>query len=387
MHITACKQLTPKDIQLLSSLTGVLNQIPFQPDLQPDKQLSLVSIVYHILFNLLQSVESLLPQQDPDKHTRTSVYSLIFASFKTICSTSSSDSPHYLLANSSDPTLTRRLVELQQTALMNTLTLKNVDNCVIMKVVALFFQYCRMEVFEPLNVYEKCKVFMCSMRCSDSGRELLTMIQCLDEILSNKETKKELRIVLLKEHLSYLLKLTSSTASIVDGLPTTEATQSGFSSSNGHFLTKTSEEGVQLIKSLLELLESMVDLMREDTKEQETLTVYVHILASYLSDSSSGSCEGGSQMTKKYMCDLNDLVLKKLISLGSRHKEDFKQVLNRWPEVKTKIENAFKLSTNAGGLSGGSGAVQSGTAGQVSSTQSGQSKAPKIQLKTFGNFK
>ncbi len=92
-------------------------------------------------------------------------------------------------------------------------------------------------------------------------------------------------------------------------------------------------------------------------------------------------------MTKKYMCDLNDLVLKKLISLGSRHKEDFKQVLNRWPEVKTKIENAFKLSTNAGGLSGGSGAVQSGTAGQVSSTQSGQSKAPKIQLKTFGNFK
>jgi len=211
------------------------------------------------------------------------------------------------------------------------------------------------------------------------------MIQCLDEILSNKETRKELRIVLLKEHLSYLLKLTSSTASIVDGLPTTETTPSGFSSSNGHFLTKTSEEGVQLIKSLLELLESMVDLMREDTKEQETLTVYVHILASYLSDS-SGSGGGGSQMTKKYMCDLNELVLKKLISLGSRHKEDFKLVLNRWPEVKTKIENAFKLSTNSGS-GGGSGAVQSVTAGQVSSTQSVQSKAPKIQLKTFGNFK
>ena len=97
-----------------------------------------------------------------------------------------------------------------------------------------------MKVFEPLNVYEKCKVFMCSMRCSDNRNELLCMIKSLNEILSNKETQKELRIVLLKEHLSYLLKLTSST-----------------STSNSHFFTKTSQEGVELIKSLLDLLESM----------------------------------------------------------------------------------------------------------------------------------
>lgn len=115
-----------------------------------------------------------------------------------------------------------------------------------------------MKVFEPLNVYEKCKVFMCSMRCSDVGKELLCMIQSLNEILSNSETKKELRIVLLKEHLSYLLKLTSSTSSIDVDNPV--------SSTNSHFLTKTSEEGIQLIKSLLDLLESMVNLMRDDSK-------------------------------------------------------------------------------------------------------------------------
>ena len=118
-----------------------------------------------------------------------------------------------------------------------------------------------MRVFEPLNVYEKCKVFMCSMRCSDNGKELLCMIQCLNQILSNKETKRELRIVLLKEHLSYLLKLTSSTSNIASA-----SLKNNGQSANGHFLTKTSEEGVQLIKSLLDLLESMVDLMSEDAK-------------------------------------------------------------------------------------------------------------------------
>lgn len=116
-----------------------------------------------------------------------------------------------------------------------------------------------MKVFEPLNVYEKCKVFMCSMRCSDNGKELLYMIQSLNEILSNKDTKKELRIVLLKEHLSYLLKLTSTTSSIDLG-------SDNYCSTNSHFLTKTSEEGIQLIKSLLDLLESMVILMSEDSK-------------------------------------------------------------------------------------------------------------------------
>ena len=123
-----------------------------------------------------------------------------------------------------------------------------------MKLISIFFQYCSMKVFEPLNVYEKCKVFMCSMRCSDISRELLCMIQSLNEILSNKQTKKELRIVLLKEHLSYLLKLTSST----------DLNQQ--MASNSHFLTRTTEEGIELIKCLLDLLESMVNLMNEDSK-------------------------------------------------------------------------------------------------------------------------
>ncbi len=118
-----------------------------------------------------------------------------------------------------------------------------------------------MQVFEPLNVYEKCKVFMCSMRCSDNRSELLCMIQSLNDILSNKETQRELRIVLLKEHLSYLLKLTSSTQ-------ITQPPQSPGSNlySNGHFFARDNEDGVLLIKSLLDLLESMVSLMSEESK-------------------------------------------------------------------------------------------------------------------------
>lgn len=129
-----------------------------------------------------------------------------------------------------------------------------------MKLLSIFFQYCSMKVFEPLNVYEKCKVFMCSMRCSDNRNELLCMIQSLNEILSNKETQKELRIVLLKEHLSYLLKLTSSTVNIPPNSSSSTTTHN-----NSHFLTRTNENGVELIKSLLDLLESMVNLMEEES--------------------------------------------------------------------------------------------------------------------------
>lgn len=223
-----------------------------------------------------------------------------------------------------------------------------------------------MKVFEPLNVYEKCKVFMCSMRCSDNRNELLCMIKSLNEILSNKATQKELRIVLLKEHLSYLLKLTSST-----------------STSNSHFLTRTTHEGVELIKSLLDLLESMVNLMSEgggddeESKEQETLTIYIHILSSYLSDNETSA--------SKYACDLNDLVLKKLINLGTNHKQEFKFVLSKWPNIKTKIENAFKMSTAQASSQTSNSTASSFQ--QTSQSATATSKAPKIQLKNFANFK
>lgn len=108
-----------------------------------------------------------------------------------------------------------------------------------------------------------------------------------------------------------------------------------------------------------------------------------------------------SQASTKYATELNDLVLKKLISLGTNHKEDFKQVLSKWPEVKAKIENAFKLAANTSragnaanqparqSVQASNGASSSG-AGQVGSgfSADGQrAKGPKIQLKTFGNFK
>lgn len=176
------------------------------------------------------------------------------------------------------------------------------------------------------------------------------MIESLNEILSNKETQKELRIVLLKEHLSYLLKLTSST-----------------NQPNSHFVLKNTKEAFDLIKSLLDLLESMVNLMSEENKEQETLTIYIHILAQYLSDSAADF-------------KLNDLVLKKLLNLGTNHKQEFKLILNKWPDIKLKIENAFKTSQQIN--------QQQMNASQTNTTSSANNKAPKIQLKTnFANFK
>lgn len=134
-----------------------------------------------------------------------------------------------------------------------------------MKLLAIFFQYCSIKVFEPLNVYEKCKVFMCSMRCSDVPGELICMIRCLNEILLNKETKKEMRVILLKEHLSYLLKLTSSTSTAET--PTTPPSPSY----NHALFSLTNDEGLDLIKSLLDLLESMVSLMSGDESKGNRL--------------------------------------------------------------------------------------------------------------------
>ena len=119
--------------------------------------------------------------------------------------------------------------------------------------------------------------------------------------------------------------------------------------------------------------------------------MFVHILATYLSENNKS--ESLTSTSKKYINELNELVLNKLINLGTNHKQDFKQVLNKWPEVKTKIENAFKLSASEQQTpkAQNSMSVNQRQVGQVNvitpSVTSSQSKAPKIQLKTFGNFK
>ena len=104
-------------------------------------------------------------------------------------------------------------------------------------------------------------------------------------------------------------------------------------------------------------------------------------------------------MDTKFSCELNDLVLKKLLSLGTNHKNEFKAVLNKWPQIKTKIENAFKMSSSSSSSDSKttayySNVVSTGPANQFqfnntnsSSTPGPSSKAPKIQLKNFANFK
>lgn len=81
--------------------------------------------MYHIQFNLLQTVETLL---NNDKRIEADIYEQIFNSFKAMCSTSDSKlgqlkSAGDEMSESTEPSL--KLLELQQTALINTLTLKS----------------------------------------------------------------------------------------------------------------------------------------------------------------------------------------------------------------------------------------------------------------------
>jgi hypothetical protein len=221
---------------------------------------------------------------------------------------------------------------------------------------------------------------MCSMRCSDNKQELLCMIQSLNEILTNQQTRKDIRIILLKEHLSYLLKLTSTPTNQHDA---DEPSSSSINTINtSHIFTVKTEDGVLLIKSLLDLLESMVLLMSEECKDQETLTIFVHILSMHLYDITTDTSNTPNEQ-KKRAKELNDLVLDKLLKLGVNCKQEFKQILDKYPNLKTKIGNAFKSQTS----SQQSRLSQHNHPGQSQQAQQ-QSKAPKIQLNfNFSSFK
>ena len=266
------------------------------------ERLSLISINYHILFSLLQSVKLLMKKEEETnwkERIESVLLDSIYESFRLICSSSNETSKWYQYVDH-DFKL-NSLVKIQQSALMSTLNLKSilfsnkfegflkiiyktqrniilfffiklipdVDNCTKMKLISIYFQYCSIKVFEPMNVYEKCKVFMCSMRCSDNRDELLCMIKSLNEILLNKDTRKEIRIILLKEHISYLLKLTSitNTTSISSSLSNENLTtfsSNQQSETNSSFLPND-ENNLQLASSLIDLFESMVFLMSDQS--------------------------------------------------------------------------------------------------------------------------
>ena len=44
MHITACKQLSKKDVELLAAIMNILNELPFQPDITLESNLDYFSI-------------------------------------------------------------------------------------------------------------------------------------------------------------------------------------------------------------------------------------------------------------------------------------------------------------------------------------------------------
>jgi hypothetical protein len=301
------------------------------------------------------------------------------------------------------------------------ISILDVDNEIIMKLISIFFQYCSIQVFEPLDIYDKCKDFMTSMRNSDKQEQVISLIKCLNDILINPSTKKEIKMILLKEHLSHLLELTTN--------------NTNNNTNNSILLT---ESNIRLITSLLDLLESMIDLMKtnkidkkeeekeegaELTQEEETLTIFIHILSVYLIDKTTMMSKYKKQIDRNRISDLNDLVLAKLINLGKNHTVLFKQILNKWPNIKSKIETAIKSSSTSTSTSNDQTSKLTNTNNSVTLTQPNSSlkdddniksssssesikkitptptptptatstststKAPKIQLKNFSGFK
>lgn len=88
---------------------------------------------------------------------------------------------------------------------------------------------------------------------------------------------------------------------------------------------------------------------------------------------------------KRLLNELNDLVLKKLLNLGVNYKQEFKQVLEKWPTLKTKIGNAFKSSTLTPSANPNQNINSPQSFASTPTPNTPQVKAPKIQLKNF-NF-
>lgn len=90
------------------------------------ERLSLVSINYHILFSLLQSIELLLKKEQPDsKQLELVLLDAIYESFRHVCSNSNETSKWHHQYVDSDEKL-NNLIKIQQSALMSTLNLKSI---------------------------------------------------------------------------------------------------------------------------------------------------------------------------------------------------------------------------------------------------------------------
>lgn len=238
------------------------------------ERISLILINYHILFSLLRSLEALMRKDSTNSRStlESSMLELIYASFKRLCQMSNESSEWCVRYVAGDETKHTKIIRVEQSSLVSTLALRErggVSSCVCMRLVGIYFQWCAPRVFEPMNVYEKCKVFMCSMRCSDSPLELECMIKSLNEIILNAETARELRVILLKEHLSYLLKLASTAAAVhdvpefhSDASPSVECTS---------LLSLSTEHGLRLVSALIDLFESMVFLVYDPNAPKASL--------------------------------------------------------------------------------------------------------------------
>ena len=94
---------------------------------------------------MLQSLESLLPKSTADSaHLESSIYESLYGSFKILCAASTTTCRYF--KNKDDFTQPDepcfKLIELQQSALMNTLILKSTFVIIIIiNLLKLLFQY------------------------------------------------------------------------------------------------------------------------------------------------------------------------------------------------------------------------------------------------------
>ena len=94
----------------------------------------MISIVFHVQFNLVQSLQQLLDKEN--ESLESSLLESIFESIKILCSASSPSSQYFPdfrdgeeQSGEFDPS--HKLIEIQQSALLTTLTLKS--NVILLK--------------------------------------------------------------------------------------------------------------------------------------------------------------------------------------------------------------------------------------------------------------
>ena len=402
------------------------------------ERVSLIAIVYHVQLTLLKSLGSLLANATSSAdELRSRMLASIHEALRRVCSVSSSPADtntatttSNYFGQSQDAEAKRKLIVVQQSSLADILALAKceginnnggLDRLHVLDMLAIFVGHCSSDVFinkktttttttSPTGVYGECKCLLDTMRSSANARHLLAVLDLLRRVVDDKRTSRELRVLLLKDNLSHLVKMAVAAGATLgdnSSSSSSSSTSAAIDTTAPKMFTVESDDGVALCTCLLDLLESMVTVMgcagaasgddqtplAAASKDQEALTVFVHVLGTFLQqqeDDPTKTTDATLRRKKKRSDELNAYAIKKLLALGLSHKQELKQVLEKWPALKAKIATAFKNSAATATSSGLSNQQQLAQQQQQQQNlaASQQNKAPKIQLNfNFSTFK